>query len=159
MVLSPRVNARYCLDGNRPLWYILPRYSATTVMYGIFCGILYIFWVTLACVWCCDASTFTELENHQTSNLNMKYSGEHNKRHVQITGRHSQPTGNDNKKRYAPRCQLLHHQIKGVKEPPSPLQTTVSYGIILSRAHKSTATSAKRQFDTSNYVHHKIKDS
>ena len=39
---------------------------------------------------------FTEHENHQTSNLNMKYSGEHNKRHVQITGRHSQPTGNDN---------------------------------------------------------------
>ena len=31
-------------------------------------------------VWCCDASTFTELENHQTANLNMKYSEEHNKR-------------------------------------------------------------------------------
>ena len=29
---------------------------------------------------CCDASTFTEHENHQTSNLNMKYSGEHNKK-------------------------------------------------------------------------------
>ena len=109
-------------------------------------------------MWCCDASKFTEHENHQTSNLNMKYSGEHNKRDVQITGRHSQPTGNGNKKRYAPRCQLLHHQIKGVKEPPSPLQTTVSYGIILSHGHKSTAPSAKRQFDTSNYyVHHKIK--
>ena len=47
-------------------------------------------------MWCCDASKFTKHENHQTSNLNMKYSGEHNKRHVQITGRHSQPTGNDN---------------------------------------------------------------
>ena len=35
---------------------------------------------TPACVWCCDASTFTEHENHQTSNLNMKYSGEHDKR-------------------------------------------------------------------------------
>ena len=23
-------------------------------------------------MWCCDASTFTEHENHQTSNLNMK---------------------------------------------------------------------------------------
>ena len=45
-----------------------------------------------------------------------------------------------------------------LKEPPSPLQTTVSFGIILSHGHKSTATSAKRQFDTSNYVHHKIKD-
>ena len=33
-------------------------------------------------MWCCDSSTFvTEHEkNHQTSNLNMKYSGEHNKR-------------------------------------------------------------------------------
>ena len=86
------------------VWYIL--------WYFIF------FWVTLACVWCCDASKFTEHENHQTSNLNMKYSGEHNKkRHVQITGRHSQPTDNENKnkikkKRYAPRCQLLHHQVK-----------------------------------------------
>ena len=158
MVLSPHGNARYFLDGNRPLWYVLPRYSVTTVMYGIFYGILFL-WVTLARVWCCDASKFTEHENHQTSNLNMKYSREHNRRHVQITGRYSQPTGNDNKKRYAPRCQLLHHQIKGVKEPPSPLQTTVSYGIILSHGHKYTATSAKRQFDTSNYVHHMVKDS
>ena len=24
-------------------------------------------WITPACVWCCDASTFTEHENHQTS--------------------------------------------------------------------------------------------
>ena len=110
-------------------------------------------------MWCCDACKLTEHKNHQTSNLNMKYSGEHNKRHVQITGRHSQLTGNDNKKMYAPRCQLLHRQIKAVKEPPSPLQTTVSYGIILSHGHKPTATSGKRQFSTSNYVHHKIKDS
>ena len=36
--------------------------------------------MTPACVWCCDASTFTEHENHQTSNLNKRYSGEHNKR-------------------------------------------------------------------------------
>ena len=120
------------------VWYIL--------RYFIF------FWVTLACLWCCDAIEFTEHENHQTSNLNMKYSGEHIKRHVQITSRDSQPTGNDNKKRYAPRCQLLHHQIKAVKEPPSPLQTTVSCGIMLSHGHKSTATSAKQQFETSNYL-------
>ena len=126
-----------------------------TVFYTVF------FWVTLACMWCCDASKFIEHENHQTSNLNMKYSAEHNKKDVQITGRHSQLTGNDNKRRYAPRCQLLHHQIKAVKEPPSPLKTTVSYGIILSHGHKSSAaTSAKRQFNTSNYyAHHKIKDS
>ena len=152
MVPSPHGNARYFLvrftavfshHGN--VWYIL-RY-------------IILFWLTLACVWCCDASKFTEHENHQTSNLNMKYPGEHNKRHVQITGRHSQPTCNDNKKRYTPQCQPLHHQIKAVKEPPSPLQTTVSYGIILSHGRKSTATSAKRQFDTSNYVHHKNKDS
>ena len=80
-------NARYFLDGNRPLWYIFVRYSATTVMYGIF--YIFILWVTPACVWfkeksertsCCDASTFTQHENHQTSNLNMKYSGEDNKR-------------------------------------------------------------------------------
>ena len=104
--------------------------------------------------WCCDASKFTEHENHQTSNLNMKYSVEYNKRHVQITGRHSQPIGNDN----APRCQLLLYQIKAIEEPPSPLQATVSYGIVLSHGHKSIATSAKRKFDISNYVHHKMKD-
>ena len=49
------------------MWYIL-----------ILPGIL--FDVTPACVWCCDTSTLTEHENHQTSNINMKYSGEHNKR-------------------------------------------------------------------------------
>ena len=75
----------YFLDGNRPLfWYILLRYSATTVMYGIFYLVYYtyMFCVTPACVWCCDASTFTEHDNHQTSNLNIKgsISGEHNKR-------------------------------------------------------------------------------
>ena len=48
---------------------------------------------------------------------------------------------------------------KAVKEPPFPLQTTVSYGIILSHGHKSIATSTNQQFDTSNYIHHKIKDS
>ena len=42
--------------------------------------IFYILWVTPAWVWCCDASTVTEHENHQTSNINIKYSGEHNKR-------------------------------------------------------------------------------
>ena len=41
VVLSPHGNARYFLDGNWPLWYMLPWYSATTVMYGIF-YILYI---------------------------------------------------------------------------------------------------------------------
>ena len=53
-------------------------------------------------------------------------------------------------KSYAPRCQLLHHQTKAVKESPSPVQATVPYGIILlSHRHKYTATSAKRQFNTS----------
>ena len=70
---QPYGNARYFLDGNRPLWYILLRYSAIPVMYGIF-YILFYFWVTPACVWCCDVSTFTEHENHQTLNLNVKYS-------------------------------------------------------------------------------------
>ena len=89
MVLSPHGNARYLLDGNRPLWYILLRYSANTVMYGTF----YIF--TLAYFTAVfshhflgysrvrvvlRASTFTEHKNHQTWNLNMKYSGEFNKR-------------------------------------------------------------------------------
>ena len=196
VVLSPHGNARCFLGGNRPLWYMLPWYSAPTVMHGIVWMVIdhscthftavfshhgnvwYIlryfifFWVTLACVWCCYASKFTQHENHQTtSNLNMKYSGEHNnKRHVQITGRHSQPTGNDKqfffkKKRYAPRCQLLHHQIKAVKEPSSPFLT--NYGIVrynvVTWTHKSTAaSSAKLQqlFETFNnyYVHHKIKD-
>ena len=42
---------------------------------------IYFFLVTPACVWCCDASTFpAEHENHQTSNLNLKFSGEHNKK-------------------------------------------------------------------------------
>ena len=35
-MLSPHGNARYFFDDNRPLWYIFLRYSATTVMYGIF---------------------------------------------------------------------------------------------------------------------------
>ena len=47
------------------VWYTL---------YFIFFG------VTPACVWCCDARAFTEHGNHQTSNLDMKYSGDHNKR-------------------------------------------------------------------------------
>ena len=80
MVLSPHGNARYFLDGNRPLRYILVRYSATTLMYGLYIYIYIYFIVTSACVWCCDASTFTEHENHQTSNLNMENSREHNKR-------------------------------------------------------------------------------
>ena len=84
------------LDGNRRLWYILLRYSATTVTYGIYIYI-HFFWATPACVWCFDASTFTEEhENHQTSNLNMTYCTPENtiKGSVQITikGRHSQPT-------------------------------------------------------------------
>ena len=86
-------DARCFLGGNRPLWYMLPWYSAPTVMHGIFWMVIghslvhftavfshhgnvwYIlryfifFWITLACVWCCDASKFTEQENHQTSNL------------------------------------------------------------------------------------------
>ena len=42
-------------------------------MYGKFYLVYFTFLgVTPACVWCCDASTFTEHENHQTSNLNMK---------------------------------------------------------------------------------------
>ena len=42
-------------------------------MYGKFYLVYFTFLgVTPACVWCCDASTFTEHKNHQTSNLNMK---------------------------------------------------------------------------------------
>ena len=97
---QPHCNGRHFLDGNRPLWYMLPWYLAPTVMHGMFwmvighsgtfycgiqpprqCMVYFIFLrVTPACVWCCDARTFTEHENHQTSNLNMKYSGEDNKR-------------------------------------------------------------------------------
>ena len=44
VVLSPHDNARYFLDGNRPLWYILLRYSATTVMYTVvYFTVFYIF--------------------------------------------------------------------------------------------------------------------
>ena len=46
-------------------------------------------------------------------------------------------------KSYAPRCQLLHHQTKAVKEPPSPLQTKVSHGIMVWHEHKSTAISVR----------------
>ena len=35
MVLKHHGNARYFLDGNRPLWYMLPWNSAPTVMHGI----------------------------------------------------------------------------------------------------------------------------
>ena len=66
---QPHGNERHFLDGNRPLCLVhmlLPWYSAPTVMHGIFgmvighSGTFYLF--------------------SQTSNLNMKYSGEHNKR-------------------------------------------------------------------------------
>ena len=103
VVISPHgKNAQYFSDGNRPLfWYILLRHSATTVKYGIY---FFCFCVTPACVWCCDASTFTEHENHQTSSLNMKYCTPENtiKGRLQITGRHSQPTGNDHKQELRP---------------------------------------------------------
>ena len=74
--LSPRGNTRYFLDSNRSLWYILLRYSATTVIYGIF-YILYFFGLLPRA---CGVGTFTEHEKHQTLDLIMKYSGEHNKR-------------------------------------------------------------------------------
>ena len=148
---------------------MLPWYSAPTVMHGIFWMVIdhsgtfyrgiqpprqcmvyftvfYFLGVTPACVWCCDASTFTEHENHQTSNSNMKYSGEPNKRHVQITGRHSQPTGNDYKQELRPPMSTTSSPDQ---KPLSPLQTTVSYGIILPHGQKPTATSARWQFNTS----------
>ena len=36
VILSPHGNARYFLDGYRPLWYVLPWHSALAVMHGIF---------------------------------------------------------------------------------------------------------------------------
>ena len=147
MELSPNGNSRYFWDGNWPLLYILRRYSATTVMYGIFYGILYFLGLLpRACV----VLRCEYVHRTRKSPLSRKYSGEQNKRHVQITEaniRSQQATITS--KSYSPRCQLFHHQTKAVEEPPSPLQTTVSYGIILSHGHKSTATSAKRQFNTS----------
>ena len=83
VLLSPHGNARYFLDGNRPLfWYILLQYSATTVMYSIFYIYFIYFWgySHVRVVLRCQYSTFTEHENHQTSDVNMKYSKEHNKR-------------------------------------------------------------------------------
>ena len=125
-----------------------------TVMYGIFDVILYNFVcysrvrVALQCQ--CVHRT------RKSPDLELKYEilrrTQQNKRHVQITGRHSQPTGNDNKKSYPrpPVSTAFHHQTKAVKEPPSPLQTTVLRGImLLSHGHKSTATFAKRQFNIS----------
>ena len=79
VVLIPHGNARYFLDGNRPLfWYILLRYSATTVMYGIF----YIFWgysrvrVVLRCQYVRRTRKSPDLE----LKYEILYSGEHNKR-------------------------------------------------------------------------------
>ena len=68
------------LDGNRRL--TVAHFTAVFSHHGKVRCILYNFWgYSRVCVWCFDASTFTEEhENHQTSNLNMKYSGEHNKR-------------------------------------------------------------------------------
>ena len=76
-------------SGRRPISCVrstlqISRYPAVSCFdQGIPCCDVYPFIflrVTPACVWCYDASAFTEHENHQTSNLNMKYSGEHNKR-------------------------------------------------------------------------------
>ena len=106
--------------GHSGLVHFTAVFSHHTVMYGIYIYIYSVyykyFWVTPACVWCCDASTlFTDSENYQTSNLNMKYCTPENtiKGSVQITGRHSQPTGNDHKQELRPpQCQLVvlfHH--------------------------------------------------
>ena len=43
-------------------------------------------------MWCCDASTFTEHENPQTSKLNIKNSGEHNKTQCPDHRQHSPTT-------------------------------------------------------------------
>ena len=66
---------------------------------------------------------------------------------VQITGRHSQLTGNDHEQELRPPMSTASSPDQS--HPPPPLQTTVSYGIILSHGHKCTATSAKQQFTTS----------
>ena len=36
IIIRHHGNARYFLDGYRPLWYMLPWYSAPTVMLGVF---------------------------------------------------------------------------------------------------------------------------
>ena len=68
-----RYNARYFLDGNRPLWYILLRYSATTVMYGIFYILYSIFLGLLPCA--CGVAMPVRSQNTKITS-----SGEHNKR-------------------------------------------------------------------------------
>ena len=91
MVLSPQDNARYFLDGNWPLWYILLRHSANTVTYGIFYIFILAYFtvvfsnhflgysgvrVVLRCQYVHRTRTSPDLELKY-----MKYSGEHNKRH------------------------------------------------------------------------------
>ena len=91
--------------------------------------------VTPACVWCCDASTSTEHENHQTSNLNMKYSGEHNKGSVQITGRYSQPTGNDHKQELCPPMSIVSSPDQSRRRTFLPLTNYGFVRVVLNRRH------------------------
>ena len=105
--------------------------------------------VTPACVWCCDASTFIEHENHRTSNLNMKYSGEPNKRQCPDHSQTFVANRQRSQARATPPMSTASSPDQSRRRTPSAFQTTVSYGIILSHGHKSTATFAKQQFNTS----------
>ena len=198
VVLSPHGNARYLLDGNRPLWYMLPWYSAPTVMHGIYWmvigatrvhatvvlspygnaryfldgnrplwitavftqhrgNVLYILYIhflgLLPRAWCGVAIWYQYVHRTRKSpDLELEYEIVRRAQWKAVSISQADIRSQQatiTRKSYAPRCELLHHQTKAVKEPPSPLQITVSYGIILSHGHKSTATSAKRKFNTS----------
>ena len=93
-----------------------------------------------------------EHENHQTSNLNMQYSGEHNKRQCpDLRQTFAANRQRSQARATSPDANYFITRPNSRQRTSLPLQTTVSYGIILSDGHKSTATSAKRRFNTHPY--------
>ena len=96
----------------------------------VYFTVFYIFWVTPACVWCCNASTFTERKNHQTSNLIMKYSEEHNKGMSRSQANIRSQQEKITSKSYAPDVNCFITRPKPLKNLPPPYKLrfrTVQY--------------------------------
>ena len=115
-----------------------------------------------ACGVAMPVHSFTEHENQQTSNLNMKYSGPENtiKCSVQITGRHSQLTGNNHKQ------ELLRPPMSTASAPDQSRYRTflplTNYGFARYNAvtwTKVYSNFCKTAVQHTHTVHHKTTDS
>ena len=80
VVFSPHGNARYFLDGNRPLRYMLPWYSVTTVMSNIFCILFFGGYSRVRVVLRCQYVHRTRKSPDLELEYEILYSGKHHKR-------------------------------------------------------------------------------